>query len=121
MWYRQNKIRLSPKLKLGVGRGHYKRYLLKIGGVCCLILALFLGIHALWLTTSKPSPEGQVLGESTKAPEQHFSDYAVRKGDTLFNISQQFSIPWTTLAELNHLTPPFSLKTDQILKVPSTK
>ena len=123
MWYRKNKIRLSPKLKLGVGRGRYSRQLLKFGGMCCLLLAVALGIHALKLAISKPAPEGKVLGESTQPPivnpQEQWENYTVQKGDTLFSISQQFNIPWSTLAEINHLTPPFTLKTGQTLKVPS--
>jgi len=122
---RHKKFELSPRLRLGVGRGYSKNQIFKIGTVICLILGLFLTLHAFKLifsgnkdSSSNTSP--QVLGASdTKATDTvQFIDYTVKQGDTLFNISQKFNITWTTLATLNNLKSPFTLKSGQNLRIP---
>jgi LysM repeat protein len=50
-----------------------------------------------------------------------FMDYQVEAQDTLFNISQKFNTPWTAIAQLNDLQPPFNIRPGQILKVPIEK
>lgn len=58
----------------------------------------------------------QILGEQEKPVE--FETYQVRRGDTLFNVSQKYEISWQTLAELNGLEPPYTLKIGQKLNIP---
>src|SRR3989344_3793497 len=128
MSYSNKKFELSPRLKLGVGRGYSQNRILKISAVFCLILALGLGINAVRLIFSggktdnqaKNANEAQVLGasDSQTSSDTQFVEYKVLKGDTLFNISQKFNINWTTLATLNNLKSPFSIKPGQILKIP---
>lgn len=128
MWTARNKLHLSPKLKLGVGRGVSKHRFLKATGTVCLAITLLLTANAIRLlisagqdTTYAP----QVLGATDQAEGTSYvtpySDYTVRTGDTLFNISQQINISWTTLAELNNLEPPFTLKPGQVIKIPNNK
>src|SRR3989338_492293 len=111
MSYSHKKFELSPRLKLGVGRGYSQNRILKISAVFCLILALGLGINAVRLIFSggKTANEAQVLGasDSQTSSDTQFVEYKVLKGDTLFNISQKFNINWTTLATLNNLKSPF--------------
>jgi LysM repeat protein len=128
MALRNKKFELSPRLKLGVGRGYSQNQILKFSAIICLILAVVLTFNAFRLIakskgqndSSSDSP--QVLGASDiRQPEQNnvqFVNYTVVKGDTLFNISQKFNIDWTTLATLNNLKTPFSLQPGQTLKVP---
>jgi LysM repeat protein len=129
MPFRTKKFELSPRLKLGVGRGYSQNQILKFAAIACLVLALGLTLNAVRLlvkgknppTTSANTP--QVLGASdTKAQDGQqslqFTTYTVQKGDTLFNISQKYNISWTTMATLNNLKSPFYLKAGQQLKVP---
>ena len=68
-----------------------------------------------------PSPESpqpkQILGEQES--ESAYTFYEVKKGDTLFNLSQRYNISWETLAQLNAIKEPFVLKSGQKLKIPS--
>lgn len=129
MLFKPNKMELSPRLKLGVGRSYGQNQILKFAGLVCLILAAILTINAarLILKNSSNSSAGsapQVLGASdVKQPSSQpatieFTTYTVQKGDTLFDISQKFNISWTTLATLNNLKSPFTLKAGQIIKIP---
>lgn len=127
MPFQRKKFELSPRLKLGVGRGYTQNQILKTSAILCLIFAIGLAFNAVSLMVkNQPSgktAEPQVLGASdTKTPEQdnavQFTSYSVQKGDTLFNIAQKFNISWTTLATLNNLKSPFYLKPGQTLKVP---
>jgi LysM repeat protein len=128
MWDKP-RISLSPKLKLGVGRGTIKNKILRVGTVLFLCTVVVLGINATYLllngkTESVANHTPQVLGAATETQAtaitdiQPYKNYTVQEGDTLFNISQKINVPWTTLAELNKLKPPFSLKPGQVIKVP---
>jgi hypothetical protein len=125
------KFELSPRLKFGVGRGYSQNQILKFSSILFLILAVGLTFNAFRLilgrhsqanmATSAAAP--QVLGASdiktsTDSGDMQFTEYKVQKGDTLFNVSQNFNIGWTTLATLNNLKSPFALKPGQILKIP---
>lgn len=129
MWNTKNKVSLSPKLKLGVGRGYLKDRVLKIVGTICFLLALALGANALKLlffstakqTTISPRVAGASETFTASTEIEVYKDYTVQKGDTLFNVSQKVNIPWTTLAELNKIKPPFSLKPGQVIKIPNNK
>jgi len=60
----------------------------------------------------------QVLGaEDTQT--QPFIKYKVQKGDTVFNIAQKYKLNWATLATINNLSSPFTLKPGQELKIPN--
>ncbi len=129
MLFREKKFELSPRLRLGVGRGYSQNQILKFAAILCLVLALGLTANAFRLVfkNSKQPPSGsfgpQVLGASDiqqggSQNSLQFTSYTVKKGDTLFNISQKFNIDWTTLAALNNLKSPFYLKPDQTLQVP---
>ncbi len=76
-------------------------------------------------TSSSPalSPDKQVLGAATEpspAPvaEEQFSQYTVKAGDTLFNISQQYNIRWDLIAQINNLAEPYILHGGDTLKIP---
>ncbi len=120
----RKKIDLSPSLKLGVGRGQNSQ-IFKIGAIACLVLALGFAGYAFSLlikeSSSQDSAVPQVLGASSvknSESQSHLIEYQVNQGDTLFNISQKYNITWTTLATLNNLKTPFTLKAGQILKIP---
>lgn len=125
----KNQLELSPRLKSGVGRSYSKNQLLKISSFVFLLAAAGLTINSLWIVFSKnasPKIEAgapQVLGATdTQAPNDtqvlQYVEYKVKKGDTLFNISQEFNIHWMTIATLNNLKSPFSLKPGQTIKIP---
>lgn len=125
----KKKFELSPQLKLGVGRSYSSNQILKFSAVLCLIFAVGLAINAFRLIWSNKTSNQeanlnpQVLGVTdTKNPslptKVEFVEYKVKQGDTLFNISQKLKIDWVTLATLNNLKSPFSLKPGQILNIP---
>jgi hypothetical protein len=126
---RNKKFELSPRLKLGVGRGYSQNQILKFSAVFCLILALGLTVNAFRLVFkdhgqgSVNSGSPQVLGatdvkQQGGQPSVEFTSYTVQQGDTLFNISQKFNIDWTTLATLNNLKSPFVLQPGQTIDIP---
>lgn len=125
----KNQLELSPRLKSGIGRSYSKNRLLKISSVAFLLLAAGLTANSLWIVFGKtPATKietntPQVLGAtdsqaSSSSTNIQFVEYKVKKGDTLFNISQQFNIQWMTIATINNLKSPFSLKPGQTIKIP---
>ena len=125
MSFRAKKFELSPRLKLGVGRGYSQNQILKFAAIICLVLALGLTFNAvrLMFTGAKGVQGPEVLGasdikEAQSQSAMEFTTYTVLKGDTLFNISQKFNISWGALANLNNLKNPYHLTPGQTLKVP---
>ncbi len=129
MPFRNKKFELSPRLKLGIGRGYSQNQILKFSAIVCLTLALVLTANAFRLVlkdkshADSNSQNPQVLGATdVKQPNSQsgmqFTAYKVLQGDTLFNISQKFNIDWTTLATLNNLKSPFTLKLGQTINIP---
>ena len=129
MAFGNKKFELSPRLRLGVGRGYSQNQILKLSAVLCLIIALILTANAIRLVIgnkNQPSNNGanpQVLGASDlqtagKTGQIQFVSYTVQKGDTLFDISQKFNISWNTVATLNNLKSPYYLKSGQVLQIP---
>ena len=120
----KKKLELSPRLKFGVGRGVSNNQILKITSILFLVLAVGLSINAVRLifTGNGAADQPQVLGVSDEnngeLGEVQFIEHQVIEGDTLFNISQKYNINWTTLATLNNLKAPFSLKPGQTIKIP---
>lgn len=125
----KNQLELSPRLKSGVGRSYSKNRLLKISSFVFLLFAAGLTANSLWIifgrnsTTKIETGTPQVLGAtdsqaSSSSASIQFIEYKVKKGDTLFNISQQFNIQWMTIATINNLKSPFSLKPGQTIKIP---
>ncbi len=123
MKFSPNKVKLSPQLQLGVGRGFSKQNYLKYIGFVFLGLSLILTARTIYLFSSKTAPEPQVLGADDQEQLQQtqaspFIEYTVKPGDTIFNIGQSYKISWTTIATLNDLESPFTLKPGQTLKIP---
>lgn len=124
------KVELSPKLKLGVGRGPSSINILKITGTLFLVAALALTVSTFnFILKASHSPTSQnhpaVLGASdgaapaNQSSEQNFVTYTIQKGDTVFSIAEKNGkIPWSTIATLNNLTPPFTLHVGSTLKLP---
>lgn len=125
----KSRIQLSPKLRLGIGRKTTKNTILKYAGSIFLFSAAILSVNTLRLFINQTNGDNvvhspQVLGISStqKQPEsssEQFTSYIIKKGDTLFNIAEQHSISWTTLATLNNLTAPFTVTPGQTLKIPT--
>lgn len=128
MFWKKNKLELSPRLKSAVGRGAGQNSWLKSAAIGCLLISGILAINAIKLVYTHNQAEEtqkieQVLGISdiknggNNTPIE-FIEYKVKKGDTLFSISQAHNIEWDTLAALNSIKAPFILKTGQIIKIP---
>jgi LysM repeat protein len=126
MAIQKHKVKLSPRLQLGVGRGqNHRSNLLPYATMIILVISGVLGIRAIKMVATKGAAadthvqEGAVLG-ATDTPNQSqlFKDYTVQKGDTVFSIGQKNNIDWTALATINSLEAPFKLKAGQILKIP---
>ncbi len=118
------KVKLSPKLQLGVGRNRSGNSLWRYGTMIVLVFSGVLVIRAGYMLIHKSSTitqaQPQVLGaeDTNQTPKQLFKEYVVKKGDTIFSIGQSNGIEWTTLATLNGLEAPFTLHVGQILKIP---
>jgi LysM repeat protein len=137
------KPHLSPELRAQITPHNRRDRSLATAGVIFLILAGVLTINliprgdAKQLATELPpqnslpqvsEPEDkQVLGLSTKEeavvepqpqPTEQFTSYTVKNGDTLFNISQEYNISWSAIAEINGLAEPYVLHGGQTLKIP---
>lgn len=127
MFNSRKKFELSPRLKFGIGRGYSQNQILKVSAVLCLLLAIGLTFNAVRLLfsseTSTMLSAPQVLGatdekQGQQIPAVEFIEYKVQKGDTLFNISQKHNIEWGTLATLNNMKSPFTVKPGQLMKIP---
>ena len=118
----KHKVKLSPRLQLGVGRRTGSGNFLKYSGYIFLVISAVLAIRAGYMVIHGPgavetTAEPRVAG--AEDTQQLFKKYTVKKGDTVFSIGQQFGIEWTTLATLNNIKPPFDLKIGQEIKVPA--
>lgn len=118
----RNKIKLSPRLKWGVGRNGFNINFFKIGGGIFLALSAILVIRAGYLLLSgggKTPATPQVLGAvDTPSQQTVFTEYKVKTGDTLFTISKDNNMQWTALATINNLKAPFTLHAGQVVKIP---
>lgn len=120
----KNKVKLSPKLQLGVGRSTGRRSILPYATMIILVISGVLGIRAVKMvitkdSNSEPQTQGSVLGATDTTPSENlFEEYKVKKGQTVFSIAQEHGIDWTALATLNSLKAPFTLQPDQVLKIP---
>ncbi len=90
-------------------------------GIIILVIIIGLGIYAVARpakTNKQQASPKQILGEQQPASVPQYLVYKVKKGDTLFNISQRYSVSWQTLAEINNLVGPYTLKIGQEIKIP---
>lgn len=135
------KPHLSPELRARITPSTRRDMKLTVAGVFFLVASVGLTVN-IWPKHSSESlanntqdlevaqsevsaisTEKQVLGESVQAPEttpveEQFSEYTVKSGDTLFNISQQYNIRWDLIAQINNLSEPYILHAGQKVKVP---
>src|SRR3989344_5850441 len=124
------KPHLSPELRAQITPHKRRDVKLTAAGIFFLVTSMFLAVN-LWpkntlsTTSNDNAPatfeQKQVLGVATEqqpSSEPQFTQYTVKNGDTLFNISQQYNIRWDSIAQLNNLTEPYVLHAGQILKVP---
>lgn len=135
------KPHLSPELRARITPSARRDMKLTIAGVFFLVASLGLTIN-VWpkhdqslsndtqdfevaqSETPSISSEKQVLGETTQAEapvqesQEQFSEYTVKSGDTLFNISQQYNIRWDLIAQINSLSEPYVLHAGQKVKIP---
>ena len=129
------KPHLSPELRAQITPHKRRDMKLTIAGVFFLSISALLVIN-LWpkhennQTAFSPNnsiavnpDQKQILGATTQTTPQtepipQFTQYTVKTGDTLFNISQQYNIRWDSIAQLNNLTEPYVLHAGLILKIP---
>ncbi|CAM2994146.1 novel lipoprotein homolog NlpD [Legionella steigerwaltii] len=50
-------------------------------------------------------------------PWRHQKIYIVKRGDTLFSIAFRYDTDYRTLARLNHINPPYSLRVGQVINL----
>lgn len=118
----KNRIRLSRSLHSQVTPYPNAQKLIKR-----IVLFALVAIVGGFYFFSKDKPETktdtlpkQILGEQEQAaPKPQFDLYKVKKGDTLFNVSQKVGVSWQTLAEINNLPEPYVLKIGQEIKIPA--
>lgn len=117
----KSRIRLSRSLRSQITPYPNMGRFIKRG----IFLALLLVVAGIYFflnsggqpTQKQPQPK-QILGDEQEAPEPQYALYKVKKGDTLFNLSQNLNITWQTLAEINNLEEPYILKIGQEIKIP---
>jgi LysM repeat protein len=56
---------------------------------------------------------------STPAPSGGQTSYTVKPGDRLFSIGRQFGVNPYTIAQVNHIGPPYILYPGQVLTIPA--
>ncbi len=117
----KQKVKLSPKLLLGVGRTTGRGSLLPYATMIFIVISAVLAIRAGYMVVHHSAPNPQVAGAETTVPsepQKAFKDYTVKKGDTVFSIAQSHNMEWSALATINNLKAPFTLKTGQVLQIP---
>lgn len=89
-----------------------------------LILGMVASAYALIKTPKHETKQSnnlvpkEILGEQTNSnKEPHYETHVVSPGDTLFNISKRYNISWQTLAQINNLDEPYTLKIGQKLQI----
>lgn len=121
MWFARNqkRIRLSRKLNWSVGKSQHTGFYFWTIGSLCLAAAVVIIVRTNSGLQNGAKPE--VLGAATETAQTKpsFTDYTVNRGETLFTISQKFGVPTETLAQLNDIRPPFTVKAGEIIKVPA--
>jgi lipoprotein NlpD len=71
---------------------------------------------------ARNSPSVTSAATPTAAPPMaNPNQYQIQKGDTLSGISKKLGIPMQRLAELNQLSPPYTIQQGQILNLPPLK
>ncbi|OGE82820.1 MAG: hypothetical protein A2846_00670 [Candidatus Doudnabacteria bacterium RIFCSPHIGHO2_01_FULL_49_9] len=117
----RNKIRLSKTLHAQT-TPYPRMHLWVKRAALALILAVTAGAYYAAQPGAAPETESsaalpkEILGDQEQA--RTMETYTVKKGDTLFNISQNFDLSWQTLAEINNLQEPYLLKIGQSLRIP---
>ncbi len=123
MFKSNKKIKLSENLQMGVSGPAWQGTLLKTGGMAFIIASLFLAVNIYKSLRQGPAQQseaqtGQVLGAFDQNTKTKTVNYAVQRGDTLFNIAANHGIDWSVVATMNNLEAPYALKPGQILKIP---
>src|SRR6185436_2934448 len=131
------KPHLSPELRAQITPHSKRDVRLTLAGVFFLLISLGL-VYNLWpkkdsaqvnnkSTLTNIQSNKQVLGATTQNPtptpppatsDPQFTQYTVKNGDTLFNISQKYNVRWDSIAQINNLAEPYVLHAGQNLKIP---
>jgi len=131
------KPHLSPELRAQITPHSRRDVRLTAAGVFFLLISAGL-MYNLWPKngvsalpnnkTTAPNTQSpkQVLGANTQTvPDEtivtadpQFTEYSVKNGDTLFNISQKYNVRWDSIAQINNLAEPYVLHAGQNLKIP---
>src|SRR3989344_8755988 len=130
---RYTRPHLSPELRAQITPNKRRDIKYYSGGVFFLALSAALAWNMVFSKAgqdnnkqdlaqlqSAAAGSKQVLGAQAAetVEQQQFTVYSVKNGDTLFNISQQYSIRWDLIADLNNLSEPYLLHPGQTLKIP---
>ena len=126
----RNKIRLSktlhaqttpyPRMNVWMRRAVFVLILSAVTGV---YLAAKPSTDSIQRSNQELDKTKEILGEQQPptSNQAELETYIVKKGDTLFNVSQKYDISWQTLAQINNLSEPYLLKIGQTLKIPDNK
>lgn len=128
------KPHLSAELRAQITPSKRRDVKLTAAGVFFLAASVLLTVN-LWPKTNSAGvivnnnptsaiaqSDKQVLGAATSEqpsqPEPQFTEYTVKNGDTLFNISQKYNVRWDSIAQINNLSEPYVLHAGQIVRIP---
>lgn len=115
-WFknRRQKLTFSKRLKYSTGKTLSKKGLEVF--VFLLVCGLSLGAW-MYQKAKTEAGEPQVLGafQSENKPQE----YQVGAKDDIFKIAKEYGVGWEKIAELNHLTPPYTITEKQTLLLPT--
>ncbi|MBX4191676.1 MAG: LysM peptidoglycan-binding domain-containing protein [Candidatus Doudnabacteria bacterium] len=129
------KPHLSPELRAQITPHSRKDLRFTAAGVFFLLVSAGL-FYNLWPKQNQSTNNNkatiaitqsgkQVLGANTSSvpstqptSNAQFTEYTVKNGDTLFNISQKYNVRWDSIASINNLSEPYVLHGGQTLKIP---
>jgi LysM repeat protein len=128
------KPHLSPELRAQITPHSRKDVRYASAGVFFLLVSAGL-FYNLWpkhssslnnnnATNTLTQSEKMVLGATTEqtttveTSEPQFTEYQVKNGDTLFNISQKYNVRWDSISQINNLSEPYLLHAGMTLKIP---
>ena len=76
-------------------------------------------IAAIFLPEIDVKSKEEVAQENQNDEKLLPATYETKDDDTIYSVAAKFNIPWTRIAELNDLEPPYELEEGQQLKLKS--
>lgn len=82
-----------------------------VAGIACMAAFVLLLVAALLMALQRHTQRKNV--------RKTWTEYTIKKNETITDIAQKHDIDWRTLARHNNLKPPYTLMKDEKIKVPN--